>query len=206
MGKIKSIVDYMYDNIEETKMSGVMNLLSEITPEKKKRKIVKLHNIVKTCWYECASTAFELMITFDSKKWNVNAIEEIHRHVESFIYRKSSNFNTIVMREFGDGGLGRVHYHGLIKQIRGGQTEMAKVQAYIKNTYGFMSYIRHIREPMRYIAYMLKRTVQEENLLLREIKTTMMVKDMVRDDDYVDTEYYTWEMLKDYQKGHKKDD
>lgn len=204
MGKVKDIMEYLYSVEDKSiRSEGVINLLSDITPESKVRAVEKLHNIVHTCFYDGEETAFELMITFDPKKVNVLAIDNIHKDVENVLYRKNKYFGWFVMREFGQDGIGRVHYHGLIKQIRGGQTEMAKLQAYLKITFGRMSYIRHIREPDRYIAYMLKRHVQEGRNLIREYKSSYMIKQMIQDSSYDDTKRYTWGMLKDMQKGHK---
>nr|UOF78861.1 putative rep [Cressdnaviricota sp.] len=190
---MKTIIDYL--DHEETGV--IANALGAITPEKRHERIVKLHNTVHKLFYDNPlSTSFELRIDFDPKKVNTDAVEDCHRLVRIVLDDYKKHFEYIVMREWGQHGTGRLHYHGLIKQTSGGQTSMAKLRSYLKRIFGRRSDIKFITYPTSYIPYMLKRTIQEDNILYKEWFSSLLIKSVYMNiDEYRPQEIYNYEYL-----------
>lgn len=152
-----------------------------------------MHNLF---YNNVLSTAFELRIDFDPKKINTDAVEDCHKLVRIVLDDYKKHFEYIVMREWGQNGTGRLHYHGLIKQTSGGQTQMAKLRSYLKRVFGRRSDIKCITYPISYIPYMLKRTIQEDNILYKEWFSSLLIKSVYMNiDEYTPPEIYNYEYL-----------
>lgn len=191
----------MYDETEE----GVLaKALDANTPVETKGKVTKLHNIIKTLFYETNHTPFELTITFDSKKINIDAIDDIHRLIRVILQSYSLYFNWFVIREWSNQGTGRLHYHGIINQVKGGQTMMAKLKANLKRTFGKDCRIGFITYFDSYIPYILKRIIEEEDLLQSEWISSFMIHSYYITDEYDETKYYTYSDLLDYKNKRTK--
>lgn len=210
MGKVKNILDYVYNQ------QGVIETLGTITPEavslSRREKILRLHNLTYLWWYaRCGHTAYELRIDFDPKKHNTLYYDEIHKFVRgvfrNHIQHKASY---VLMREWGTKGE-RLHYHGLILfHDEENQTHKAKVKLELAKQFGKRSKITILKYPLSYIPYMYKRFLStEEPMFSSEIINDSNLISMVHspNDPIAQAhEFYKWEDLEKYreQRNDKK--
>nr|UOF79005.1 hypothetical protein [Cressdnaviricota sp.] len=149
-----------------------VNSLDKTDGNEERDKIYQLHNILYDHYTE--TTPYELTITFDDKKlkriWNtdINHEDDVFSAVRCIMHEFDNNFKWFVIREWSDHGIGRLHFHGILNQIKGGQTQMAKLQNTLKRYFGRDCRIKNIYSIENYICYMLKRIYREHYYLPEE--------------------------------------
>lgn len=149
-----------------------VNSLDNTDSEKEKTKITNLLNVLYDHYTN--TTPYELTITFDDKKlkniWHTDIYhdDDIYIAVRMIMHEHDNNFKWFIMREWGNNGMGRIHFHGIINQIKGGQTAMAKLQASLKRYFGRDCRINNMYNTKSYIMYITKRLYQEKHLLPEE--------------------------------------
>jgi len=181
----------------------------EEAEQEDERQITHLHNMVYEDYSE--EQSYEMTITFDDKKLRRIFHTDIHdeRGVEIAVkaviqsnIRVENSFKWFIMREWSEAGLGRLHYHGIITQKRGGQTEMAHLQGILKRYFGRDCRIKNIYELDGYIMYMLKRTYQEGNHLPNEWLSSELMHTNFNDE--INAPHFTWKDIEDWNLEHKK--
>lgn len=185
-----SILKYLYNKTRRGEC------LDTTTP-KINDTICRLHNILYD-QFLTNKPIYELTITFDDRKINVNAIDDIHSLVK-FILREYPSFDFFVMREWSKAGAGRLHYHGILKQNCGGQTELARLKAKLKHVFGRDCRVGYISFYDSYITYILKRTLQEYNVLYTEWYSSLLIHSLLTDLEYSPPEIYNYDKLLELQ-------
>lgn len=195
-----TILDYLYKTGKEIKMSEAsVRALGTITRAKREA-IIRLHNLTDLWFYQTKSTAYELRIDFDPKKWDTTNFEYAHKYVKNTFYLQK-HISYVMMREWGTAG-GRLHYHGIILiHDNNNQTYMAKMKHLIKNHFGRRSQITFITYPESYIPYMYKRFLVENELRMNsEIISSYPICSEALTSDTPIPQKYTEESLIEYQK------
>jgi len=200
-----------YTKLEEAILSA--NSLDKADREQVRdednKQITQLHNKVYEEFSE--EQSYEMTITFDDKK--LKRIFKTDVHDEVFVeiavktilqeQRVLSNFKWFVIREWSEAGLGRLHYHGILTQVKGGQTQMAHLQGVLKRYFGRNCRIHNIYDIDGYICYMLKRTYKEEDLLYNEWMSTELIHTYFNDD--INAPHYTWNDIVEWHEQHKEE-
>lgn len=171
------------------------------------RQMIHLHNMVYDEFKD--TECYEMTITFDDKKlkriWKttINEYDSVESAVRVILHEFDNNFKWFVMREWSEGGLGRLHYHGIITLLKGGQTQIAKLQSRLRRYFGQSSRIQDICDKEKYIIYMLKRTYDENDYLPEEWFGSMLLHTYFTLD--LEEEKYNKECLEDWHSTRAKD-
>lgn len=196
---------------ETSEQSPSVISLDKTDGEKEKTKITQLHSILYDHYTN--TTPYELTITFDDKKlkriWHTdrNHEEDVFAAVRMILHEHDNYFQWFIIREWSEHGFGRLHFHGILNQIKGGQTQMARLNSAIKRYFGADSRIKNIYNIECYITYILKRMYREQAYMPEEwVSNELLHTWMNIFYEEINAPKYSWETIEKWNLLHKDED